>query len=325
MILPNSLYGPGTKLTITKRTKHKTIAPGSTCFMSRFGASFMYAPNVMTLELVITKNGKRGKDRVDRAGVATTVFPIEFEKRPLKNTKHQGNPVVELEYVPFDPADLTNVSEMDFMGWAYAYKLYLRGLFNELGIAHKWPTGKAQPVNCFRNVALRMHKTPKETIELISHPEFRQKFIKQLRALEAGLPQAVLGEKTACAIARLKALACMMWTQQRKKDEDLYDMDMLRDNYMFYRDVAIKEQSNLFNARLKRWNALPAKKRKAAPKPKPGNKPSTANATLKYLMKCIEHQDKPPFDDIVLPNNNQAPNKIWYHQPNDAVFVVEEA
>lgn len=300
-IFQNSLFTAGTKITVKDRTKHRAIAPGSICFMVRPGHETL-PPNMISLELAITKNGKRGKDRVSRIDVITTVFPIEFEARPLKSDKYKRLPIVELESVPMDTASVVDMNPMDFIGWAYSYKRYLYNLHNNYGIAGKWPRGKAQSVNAFSHIGPRMQQSPTETIKTLSAPFFRPLFTEQLRALEASITQCILARRVDDARTRLKALAYLIWTEKKYK-ESFYNTDQLKENYNHYRTLLEDEQSLYHQISTKRWLSLPGGKRKTLPKPTKPNKPAKIEKVVAAVKAAIKNGKKLPYDSIVFPDD----------------------
>lgn len=320
-LLPNCLYEAGAKLTIGGRTKHRIIPPNSTCFMSRFSSVYNRAPNLVTLELIIIKNGKRGKNRVDRVGVATTVFPIEFEKRPLKSNKYQHIPVVQIKKVPFDVSDVKAISPIDFVGWAYAYKMYMRDVYAHANIVDKWPAGKGQYVNLFGNISARMQKHAEATINALSDPIFRQAFTQQIRAMEAGTIQCVLEEKIKRAQIRAKSLAYLIWSEKHSK-KDLYDLDILGENYSYCRSLIEAEQNLHYQMRINRWSSLPAKRKKTSPKPVKWFSSSTLSTLLEKIDLYIQAKERPSFNAIVTPNQPQV-GDAWF-LPHKEVFSIEE-
>jgi hypothetical protein len=301
-IFQNCLFPPGTKVTVTDRVKHRHLVPGSTCFVSRLirAKHIGLSPNMITLELVVTKNGKRGKDRVDRFEIATTVFPVEFEQRNLKSNKYKHMLIVELESVSTDTNDVMKLSPMDFIGWGFAYKLYVRSLYSHANIGNRWPRGAAHSVNGFGHVAQLLHQYPAETIESLSNPVFRTNFTEQIRILEAGIIQYVLESRLNYARQRLMALAHLIWTDKRYKKE-FYDPEQLVDNYNYYRSLFRVEQNLRYQISARRWASFPAQKRDNIPKP---NKPTESNKIgdlIDYFDYIIKKSGKLSYFDAVFP------------------------
>lgn len=322
-ILRNCLFTPGTKIRVKGRTKHRAPAPGSTCFMMQYAGLPGPSPNMALIQLILTKNGKRGKDRVERLDIVSTVFPIEFEKRPLRSNKYKRTPVVELESVPMDIASVVDLEPMDFIGWAYSYKMYMRALYSNAGIAGKWPQGKGQPVNAFRHVSARMHKTPKEIIELLSTAGFRMAFTEQLRALEASVIQRVLEDKLRLARIRLKALAYLIWTDKNYKKK-FYDLEQLKNNYSHHQVLFEAEQNLYHQINMKRWSSLPARKRKNLPAPKKQKTSATVESVIDHITHAIKNGDKMSYDYIVFPNDKVLAADPAQHYGGE-MFEIQEA
>lgn len=315
-ILPNCLYEAGAKVTSTKRTKHRIIPPGSTCFVSRFSPLSPHAPNLISIELIITKNGKKGKDRVNCVEVSTAVFPIEFEMRPLKAKKYQSRPVVELEREPLAFMDIMAVSPMDFIGWAFAYKKQLRQVFNNNSMSAKWPHGKGQYVNGFGSVAIRMAQSPHDTIEQLTRPEFKVGFVNQLRSLEASVIQCVLADRIKKAETRVRALSYLMWwLKQSGKDKKA--LDKVYHSYKHYRLLLENEQVLEHKIRLSRWASLPAKRRKLMPKPSKRKPARTADMVMKQIKAYINAEEVPQFAELAIPADEGAYVPKWYNPPQE--------
>lgn len=285
-ILQSCPSSPGARVIVTDKVKHRILPPGSRCFIAKYSGIVGLSPNMAVVELVTIKNGKRGRDRTDRVTVVTTLFPIEFEKRPLKSDRYMGTPIVELAPVSLNTLDVLDLEPMEFIGWAFAYKLYMRDLYGNAGIQNRWPNGKGQPVNGFNNISYRIAKTHKETLEFLGAPAFRLPFVEQLRALEAGVTQYILGERTVRTREKLEAIAYLITTEEKHK-KGFYDPGQLKKTYSHYKALFDAEQDLYYQ------------KRKMIPSPKNPKKPVTAETLLKVIRATVSKGKRVYYDRVI--------------------------
>ncbi len=255
-ILEHCLYPMGSKITVTDRIKHRILPANSTCFMSRFRGSVGAAPNTMIIELVVTKKGNRGKLRCEYMSVATVIFRIEMEKRPLQTDKYHEHPIVELQRIPHLSNSVVGIPPMDFLGWACACERYLAVLFSNSGIHGKWPQGQQHAINVIKHASSKMDKHPEDTIVALTAEGFRLAFVDQFRVMEVGVIQALIEERIDVCEAKLKALAYLIWANTKSK-EKWYSERLLFNSYKYYRAELIAERNLSYQIRTRRFNSLP--------------------------------------------------------------------
>lgn len=322
-ILQSCPSSPGARVIVTDKVKHRILMPGSKCFVARCSGNIGPSPNMVVMKLVTTKNGKRGRDRADQVGVVTTLFPVEFEKRPLKSSRYRETPVVELVRAPFDTADVLDLDPVEFIGWAFAYKIYIRDLYSEAGIPDRWPAGKNYPINAFNNISYRIAKMYQETIGLLGSPEFRLPFVEQLRILESGIAQYILGERAMRARKKLEAIAYLITTDEKYK-KGFYDLTQLKGTYNHYKMVLEAEQDLHYQISTKRWSSLPAKKREMIPSPVKPKKPVTVETLIKTIRFAIGKGKKIHYNRIILNDKNKAPAPpAFFGKAKEAEMFIE--
>jgi hypothetical protein len=322
-VLQSCPFSPGAKVVVKDTVKHRILPPHSQCFIAKYHGLIGPSPNMVSMELVSIKNGKRGRSRADRVVVVTTLFPIEFEKRPLKSNKYRHAPIVDIAPVIMRDGDVMNLEPIDFVGWAYAYKLCIRDIYRNTGIQGRWPAGKGQPINAFGNISERMAKRLMETLGMLSNPDFRAAFVKQLRILEAGLlVQYIIDRRILHFRERLEALAYMITTDERYGKE-LYNLGQLKKTYTHYKAAFEAEQDLLYSISKRKWLSLPAKKRNNIPKPQPPEKLLTVDTVLKAIKNTVKNGKKVPYDRVI--TNEKKQKGVAFQKAYDAgTFIIQE-
>ena len=323
-ILEHCLYPIGSKITVTDRIKHRILPANSTCFMSRFRGSVGAAPNTMIIDLIVTKKGKRGKPRCESMSVATVIFRIEMEKRPLQTDKYHGHPVVELQRIPHLSNSVVGIPPMDFLGWAHACERYLGVLFSNSGIHGKWPRGQQHAINGIKHISSKMEKHPEDTIAALTAEGFRLAFVDQFRVMEVGVIQGLIEERIDVCEAKLKALAYLIWANTKSK-EKWYSERLLFNSYKYYRAELIAEKNLYYQIRMRRFSSFPKSKRsKMMSLPEP-----ESVGDVKYIKKilklAIDTSIKPSFNNIIYPSSESEPAKAYYYAGgNNEMFSEEE-
>lgn len=323
-ILRHSLFRPAARVVVTERTKHKNLAPNSVCFVAQCVPMNIPSPNTVSLSLVNIRNGKRGKDRVMMFNAITTVFPVEFS-RPLKTEKWHGNPIVELVEEPPISYDVGLSEPLEFIGWALAYRNYLRYNLFDVHVPNKWPKGKGQPVNSFRDISARIALEPAETMDVLGNHVFRECFVSQIRQMEASVSQYKLNEKASMYAGKLRALAYLLWVEESNK-KGWYDLNMLEKSYIYYKSLLENIEKLMLGIANKHWQALPKEKQLVIPKPQELSQLADIVQVVERIKTLVKHNQWPDYNLILEAPKEGEPKPIGIGGPkyDDGVFKNQQ-
>jgi hypothetical protein len=264
---------------------------------------------MQAFEVVNVRNGKRGKERIMRFTVVTTVFPIEFEKRPLKSDKWDNVPIVGLAAESARDNDVMSLSPLEFVGWAFAYKLYVRDSFANHGI-NKWPKGKEQPVNAFRHISERIRAEKAATLELLGGQAFREEFVAQMRFIESGMCHCLLSDRYEMADRRLRALAYLMWAEEKYR-KGWFDLKVLKNSYEFYKGEAVKIADTLYRQEKRRYSLLPKNMKENIPAPSKKDEQAEADDVMKKIKAYVKAAEPVNYNHVLWPNKFGQDNNMF--------------
>lgn len=187
--LNSQIFSPGTKFIVTENTKDNTFGPGTTGFISYVKGHDQDYSNVVYLQTVILKRGKNGKKRLDNSELSTPVFDIEDENLVKVMPEEKRRYYVHIEPVIYCEKDVLNMTDMDFIGWSHCQSMYVNKLSRRSSLMNSWP----EDGNHYLNKILNINEFfTEDIINEYSGNEFRQKFTKIIRILEATLVKSAL-------------------------------------------------------------------------------------------------------------------------------------
>jgi hypothetical protein len=195
------------------------------------------------MDLVQIQNGKRGVPRLVGLSVLSTVYPIEFEKRAIKNTSYRNLRVVETVSQPFSEADLCEISAMDFIGWSFAQTKYI--LFIKSGFLNDVLIPPKHPISVVLDARQRFESNKEETLAIFSNLVFRITLIEGIRKLESQLSKSLLVREEKKEMLKLKALAYFLFSNY-KENKSVYDVAALEKTFNYCREKVISIQKNIY-------------------------------------------------------------------------------
>jgi hypothetical protein len=176
------LFKPGTKFIVTQDIKCKNMSAGSCGFVSYIKGSFKKHPYMATLDVVITRRGKRGKDRLKATAMNVPIFNVKGIEVP----KDKAPICVAIERAPLSRKDLLELDALDFIAWGFAQVRFLERLTSKAP-NYIWPETKNVPLNVLYEIEDRFENDPVHTIEALGDKAFREVAIADIRRVESSL------------------------------------------------------------------------------------------------------------------------------------------
>jgi len=169
---------------------------------------------------------------------ATTVFPIEFEKRKVADGAVDYYNVVELQTAPHNSKEVNvlNFPFMDFLGWATSKISTLVLLSLNIPLSKEVRRCMKEYESGLRVSDLsRQLRDDPGMEEIYSSNEVRKDRVNLIREWEVGLAYFLFREKKQKLEMMLRALAYLIWTNL-KNNNGLYDEKLLYNSYDYYRN-----------------------------------------------------------------------------------------
>lgn len=195
-----SLFLPGTRIIVNNEIEDTTIKPGSVGYVSHvFGVDRMF-PNVAYLQVVFSKIGITGKQRIKVADISVPVLhgDVHGDNYPSEKRKN----FVCISPNEEEACNVVDLKDMDFLTWAVAMSLFVYKSYNKVvsnaGNRHYrekvkkvWPSSPNSDLNKLLNVSTLSQKTLDSESTSISitysSPEVRNDIVNSLRMAEASL------------------------------------------------------------------------------------------------------------------------------------------
>lgn len=190
--LPNLLFSSGTKFITTDKIKDGTYPPGSTGFISYVAQGDENYQDIAKISAIITRRGKTGKDRLERASIYVPVF--FFDHPNFMKLLPEGRKA-HLHIEPdttFDKINLIACPTIDFIGWASAITGRLRYMAENC--QHSlWPEGPENPLNIIRRAMEHFEgDAAEEFVQRFNNIEMRKRTIQELRMKVSGMARVEL-------------------------------------------------------------------------------------------------------------------------------------
>jgi hypothetical protein len=224
----SSLFKPGTKFIVTPEIKCKNMSAGSCGFVSYIRGSFKKHPYMATLDVVITRRGKQGKNRVSAAVIDVPIF---FAK-DLEIPKDKGNMCVAIDRMPLTHKNLINLSALDFIAWGFAIVRFLERLTSKAP-NYIWPETKNVPLNVLYDMEERFNNDPAHTLESLGDKAFREVAIADIRAVESSLVKCYMEYFKKAADFEFKGIDKLHFINNEKGGK-LIDNALLAEARKFY-------------------------------------------------------------------------------------------
>jgi len=307
--LVDSIFKPGTKFTIVDPTQTKALPPGSIGFIGSYSGQFRALPNITLVEAAIIRKGKRGKERLEQASFATSLFDIGPK---INEPKFRGHHFAYIEPIENTYGSVLEMPTLDFFGWGLAYCNHLSGLFRDM--TNRWPKEKYNPVNVMKNnIPSRFRSDPASAEDNFHHVDYIGTLISELRRLEALGLRA--GAKWKCRIttAKLKALLYLVWADILKRKfvfhsksprngaGEIYPRKNVSATIEYYLKVLREDQKREFELDQKRFEAYSKDKKKIDPLIRPAKpQPAYRMSDMIYQMEQLARAGATPdFHNIL--------------------------
>jgi hypothetical protein len=148
------------------------VMPHSTGFIAY---TFSQNGHKVKARLIITRAGKKGKSRLDHIDVnIPIIIDDKLDENDFKKI-YSSCTIIKIE----DPKDnVMNLSDIDFLGWAAAYRAYIDHITSCVGNGNSfWPKRKNHPVNI---ISKNLNDDIEYNIERASDPNFRSQCLLEL-------------------------------------------------------------------------------------------------------------------------------------------------
>jgi hypothetical protein len=191
-VLKSQIFQTGTKFVVSPESEDSVLGAGSVGFMSYVKGRDQDYGNVVYLSFVNTQRGKSGKPRLEAQDLSTPVFILDDKERNsiLPDTKRKLF-VAGIEPVEFKTNTVMDMTDMDFLGWAFASVRFLRKLNTRSRRISAWPE---EDVLLDGFVRLDQHFTedPDFTRQNFTNPGMRKAFVEKIRVIESTLTKCSL-------------------------------------------------------------------------------------------------------------------------------------
>jgi hypothetical protein len=187
--LTSQIFGTGTKFVVMDDTKDGTFGPGTIGFISFVKGHDQDYSNVIYINTVIVKRGKTGKKRIDNNELSTPIFDFKDENLSKVMPEEKRRYYVHIEQVlPYED-NVQRMSDIDFLGWAYAQTLYVYKLSSRAKHVGVWPSDPEHFLNKMLHIGDYFSDDMDDTFTSIA---FREKFARGIRSLESTLVKSSL-------------------------------------------------------------------------------------------------------------------------------------
>lgn len=219
-MLNSQMLNVGTKFVVTEESTDSIYGPGTTGFVSFVKGRDRDYPNVVFLQVVITKRGKTGKDRLDTAEISTPIFDINSEEVKKILPEEKRRYYVHIKVFPVNNYTI-NMATLDFVAWASAYTQYIYKLGLRAEPLQVWPKDSKNILN----EMLVINDTYNENHELIeekfSSEDFRRDLVMKIRKKESALIQCAKIYTNKITAIELRAITDLS-QRNLKLDENIW-------------------------------------------------------------------------------------------------------
>jgi len=185
--LSSNILSTGNKFVVTEKTVDGTFRPGTVGIISYIKGIDTGCSNVVYLTAIILKRGKTGKLRIDSEQVSTPIFNFRtMDSSGIMPDKKRKR------YVFIEPCvqiynTIHEMENLEFLGWALSWALYLQKLSKCTKPFCIWPRKNNNIMNKMINISSYWYENSEYAVENFSSHQQREKFVKQMRTLESTL------------------------------------------------------------------------------------------------------------------------------------------
>lgn len=195
---------PGARFTVRNDfpTEFGMLLPGSTGFISFVSLSLVgnYIKPLATVNIVMTRKGKKGKDRFESVKIK---IPTLYDENLAKNDSVKFNSIYKkcpIITTDNSKTDILKMSSLDFAAWALCYKNYVHMLIGRVhGVNIKLPQKHNHPFNVINSIYNKFYEDgAEEAFKNIDSLPFRNNIINSIRENEAKTTAITLKHKNLC-------------------------------------------------------------------------------------------------------------------------------
>lgn len=237
-ILKNNLFNTGTKFIATSDVKNSALPPSTLGFFSYFKNSDRDYQNVVYAMVSIIRRGKTGQQRIESKEIS---FPIFADEKMLE--KEDYLPVgrsyyLHIEKSPFSHENLMEIEPLDFLGWAYAYVMYLQYVASSFVYPSKRAQWSGDTVDGALLEAKRLSKhfgdDPNATLAVYAREEYRHVLVSAIRKFESKFAKCVCSYKRGAIASILNSAHFLDYTN--KEYYEVVDKDLAKNTVSFYQE-----------------------------------------------------------------------------------------
>lgn len=227
-LLSSNILSTGNKFVVAKKTVDGTFRAGTTGIISYIEGIDTECANVVFLLAVILKRGKTGKQRIDLEKISTPIF--NFKKMdsvsimPNKERKR---------YIYTEPThkiyrNIHDMGNLEYLGWAFAWVLYLQKLSKCTKPFCIWPKKENHILNRMLKISSFWEENADYVIEDFCNKKKRESFTKNMRIIESTLSQCSLSYMVKVAESEVNASEYLI---RHNKKAELCNTEVLNETY----------------------------------------------------------------------------------------------
>ncbi|TET61130.1 MAG: hypothetical protein E3J47_05850 [Candidatus Stahlbacteria bacterium] len=258
-LLQSGILDTGTKFTISDKIKNPSHIPGSVGFISSLGGLDDSYQNVVSMNTVLIRKGKTGKDRIEICRLKMPVFTFDSENfAKILPTIENRKSFVYIDKEENQHNNLMEVTSLDFLGWSVAMSHRLRLMASRCK-HNKWPSSNKNPVNKILRLPDYFREDPGGHLNFYENLEVRESFIDEARVMYSSMVKIHLDMDESKAKCELNASEFLEFTNKGKflekkgaKNEYKFtDDNGLIERTIKYYKVTEKEINKLHKAKTK--------------------------------------------------------------------------
>ena len=237
--LSSNILSTGNKFVVNSDIYDSTFGPGSLGIVSYVKGIDVKFANVVHLQVVTLRRGKQGKDRIDVDVISVPIFGFigMISSKIMPDEKQK-------QYICTEPVHSTintiyNMTDLNYLGWALSWALYLYKLSRNTKPFCVWPKKNKNIMNKMLDMPSYWKDDPTYLIETYCSGDAREKFIKQMRIIEVSLVDTALIYMS--KVVNLEVLAITNLMGYRKRHQKICNKKMLDTTYKIF----IEKRDNL--------------------------------------------------------------------------------
>lgn len=215
-LLQSGILDAGTKFMISNKIKNPSLIPGSIGFMSSLCGLDDSYQNVVSINTVLIRKGKTGKERIETCRLKIPVFTFDSEKfvKILPTIENRRN-FVYIDKEKNQHSNLMEVTSLNFLGWSVAMAHRLR-LMSSKCKHSKWPSSNKNPVNKIHRLPDFFEEDPEGHLNFYNNLEIRESFITEARSMYSSMVKIHLDMDESKVKCELNASEFLEFTNKGK-------------------------------------------------------------------------------------------------------------